>query len=214
MCCWTRKLLVPFTCSLEGRNLSSIYAYIYHFLVHQEKVTILVQYLQKNKFARLQCKSVIQACEWQLVGSPVTTLLNTLWKFLITALKKANTSVSLSRAACLWIAIKSYPEKLIHIPCEFRLFTFWLLMSDVCCCGLTWIKTFMRPTKLLPQLQVPCSASLTCSECSTQDTRPRKTRPTKPPDITPTSWEPGQKRWPQLHHQNTAVVGMPDIMIN
>lgn len=73
-------------------------------MAHQEKVTILVQYLQLNSFARLQCKSVTQACEWQLVGSPVTTLLfllYTLWKFLITALKKANSLVSLKRAACL-----------------------------------------------------------------------------------------------------------------
>lgn len=55
----------------------------------------------------------------------------------------------------------------------------------------------MRPTKLLPQLQCPLqviSGYLTspCSaECSRQDTPP------KPQDSILTSWESGERRWPQ-----------------
>lgn len=129
----------------------------------RKKVTILVQYLQKNNFARLQCKSVTQACEWQLVGSPVTLLLlsKTLWKFLITAPEKANSLVSLKGAACLWSVKKKSSRKTHHISCLFRHIMF-LVTADVrcvlvshCFCGLTCIKTLTRPTKLLPQLQGP-----------------------------------------------------------
>lgn len=129
----------PFhSCSLEGRNLSSIYAY-----GTPGKSYFSCSVSSTKQFCQTPIWISYSGMWMAVVGSPVTTLLlllNTLWKFLITTLKKANSLVSLKRAACLWNFKKVVPGKLITFHANLGTSCFqWLLTSDTCWCNTAYV---------------------------------------------------------------------------